>query len=206
MAPPPFRQVGGFSSLLPQKETTFYQRVYFKEMPNPIQPGIGAMFPIELTIMNLAVERNQVLVLRSAEFKAFQHSGIGVDDFEVVAPSRTTGTLGFSLLIGNQGLTNFNTNSAPVPQGAVLASLGNSGAAGTVGVSPGEGRIYPFSGSILPPVGQNFAAYASPNSEIKATVAIFREPNIDLRFFSVELSGWLVNESNAAALLRSLIV
>jgi hypothetical protein len=51
---------------------------------------------------------------------------------------------------------------------------------------------------------ENYAGYAMPGEQIKASVVVFRPPPFDMRFFSVELSGWLANEDDLQRILDDL--
>lgn len=202
----PIRIVGGFSSQLPGRTRIFFQRVYFAQMPHPIQKGAGNPFPFPIPVATIAAPSQQCITLRSAAFRVFQHSGIGVDDYIEVSPSRAASTFGFSIRVGNRGLTDFNTNVSPDPgvSPAVQSGPGNF-SAGRASVSPGDGRLYPFAGLVTPALGADpFASYVRPGEEILASVTVLREPNFDVRFFSVELSGWLANEDELEKMISRL--
>jgi hypothetical protein len=199
----PIRIVHGFSSQLPGRTRIFFQRVYFAQMPHPIQKGAGNPFPFPIPVATIEAPSQQCIILRAASFKVFKHSGIGVDDFIEVNPSRAASTFGFSVRVGNRGLTDFNTNVSPdpgntAPVQAVKAGSGRS-------LSPGDGRLYPFAGLITPSLGSDpFASYVRPSEQIFASVTVLREPNYDVRFFSVELSGWLANEDELEKMINRL--
>lgn len=200
----PIRIVGGFSSQLPGRTRIFFQRVYFAQMPHPIQKGAGNPFPFPISVATIEAPAQQCITLRSAAFRVFQHSGIGVDDYIEVSPSRAASTFGFSIRVGNRGLTDFNTNVSPDP-GATLAVSSPNAVGGRVSVSPGDGRLYPFAGLVTPALGADpFASYVRPSEQIQASVTVLREPNFDVRFFSVELSGWLANEDELEKMINRL--
>jgi len=196
----PIRIVHGFSSQLPGRTRIFFQRVYFAQMPHPIQKGVGNPFPFPIPVATIEAPSHQCIVLRAASFKVFKHSGIGVDDFIEVDPSRAASTFGFSIRIGNRGLTDFNTNTSPDPGNTVLVQSGPGRS-----LSPGDGRLYPFAGLVTPSLGSDpFASYVRPSEQIFASVTVLREPNYDVRFFSVELSGWLANEDELEKMINRL--
>lgn len=201
----PIRIVGGFSSQLPGRTRIFFQRVYFAQMPHPIQRGAGNPFPFPIPVATIEAPSQQCIILRAAAFKVFQHSGIGVDDYVEVNPSRAASTFGFSVRVGNRGLTDFNTNVSPDPgivQPVVTAPKAGVGAAA---LGPGDGRLYPFAGLITPHLSTDpFASYIRPGEQIFASVTVLREPNFDVRFFSVELSGWLANEDELEKMINKL--
>lgn len=204
--PTAVRVVKGFSQSLPGRTRIFFQRVYFAQMPHPIQKGLGNPFPIALPVATIEAPAQQCIVLRAAAFRVFQHSGIGVDDFIEAAPSRSASTFGFAVRIGNRGMTDFNTNNSPIPgvNGPVTGG-GNIPKAGTASLSPGDGRLYPFAGPITPHLPTDpFASYVRPADQIFASVTVLREPNFDVRFFSVELSGWLVPEAEMDRMINAL--
>lgn len=206
----PVRIVHGFTSGLPGRDRLFFQRIYFAEMPRPIQRAPGNAYPHPITVATIEAPKNQCIVLRAAAFRVFQHSGIGVNDFVETPPSRTVSYFGFELRIGNRSLTDFNTNISPIP--TVPVGIGNGGgnnnqaqANAQANLSPGTGQFYPFSGIVTPNLGgEPFASYVRPGDQIVAKLSILREPNFDVRFFSVELSGWLANEADLDRMVNML--
>jgi hypothetical protein len=201
------RIVHGFTQSLPGRSRIFFQRVYFVGMPRPIQKGLGNPYPLSIPIATIEAPTQQCIVLRAAAFKVFQHSGIGIDDFIETVPTRAASTFGFAVRIGNRGMTDFNTNNSPDPgqASAVISSNAKSGAGGRAALSPGDGRLYPFAGPITPQlVTDPFASYVRPGEQILASVTVLREPNYDVRFFSVELSGWLSSEAEMDKIINSL--
>lgn len=202
----PIRIVGGFSSQLPGRTRIFFQRVYFAQMPHPIQKGVGNPFPFPIPVATIEAPSQQCIILRAAAFKVFQHSGIGVDDYVEVNPSRAASTFGFSVRVGNRGLTDFNTNVSPDPGNvSPVVPIGNQLTGQAAALSPGDGRLYPFAGLITPHLSTDpFASYIRPGEQIFASVTVLREPNFDVRFFSVELSGWLANEDELEKMINKL--
>jgi len=200
----PIRIVHGFTSQLPGRSRIFFQRVYFAQMPHPIQKGTGNPFPFAMPVATIEAPKQQCVILRAAAFKVFQHSGIGVDDYIETPPSRSASTFGFSVRVGNRGLTDYNTNVSPDPGQVAPVASGNQGV-GQAALSPGDGRLYPFSGTITPHLGTDpFASYIRPGEQIMASVTVLREPNFDVRFFSVELSGWLAGEAELDKMINAL--
>lgn len=204
--PTPIRIVGGFSSQLPGRTRIFFQRVYFAQMPHPIQKGAGNPFPFPIPVATIEAPTQQCIILRAAAFKVFKHSGIGVDDYIEVSPSRAASTFGFSIRVGNRGLTDFNTNVSPDPGNVQPVTVVSPKAGvGAAALSPGDGRLYPFAGLVTPALGSDpFASYVRPSEQILASVTVLREPNFDVRFFSVELSGWLANEDELEKMINRL--
>jgi hypothetical protein len=201
----PIRIVGGFSSQLPGRTRIFFQRVYFAQMPHPIQVGVGNPFPFPIPVATIEAPAQQCIILRAAAFKVFQHSGIGIDDYIEVSPSRAASTFGFSIRVGNRGLTDFNTNASPDPGQVSPVVAGPKAGVGSAALGPGDGRLYPFAGLVTPVLGNDpFASYVRPSEQILASVTVLREPNFDVRFFSVELSGWLANEDELEKMINRL--
>ena len=201
----PIRIVHGFTSQLPGRSRIFFQRVYFAQMPHPIQKGLGNPFPISLPVATILAPQQQCIVLRAAAFKVFQHSGIGIDDYVETLPSRSASTFGFAVRVGNRGLTDYNTNVSPDPGNAGAVTVGGAKAGVGASLSPGDGRLYPFSGLITPHLGSDpFASYIRPGEQINASVTVLREPNFDVRFFSLELSGWLAEEKELERMINAL--
>lgn len=188
----------GFLTTLPGRSRLFFERVFFAPKPVPIQQAGIAPFPREIPIARIEAPREQVIVLKSVAFQAYEHSGIGVEDIIAVPPSRTATYIGFKFLVGNRGLTDFMTNvpAAGVPVGLVPVQ------GAPVAPRAGQGNIFPFSGEATPKTSQdNWAAYAMPGSPIVASAVLFRPTNFDLRLFSVSISGWLANETEFQAII-----
>lgn len=201
----PIRIVHGFTSQLPGRSRIFFQRVYFAQMPHPIQKGLGNPYPISLPVATIEAPKQQCVILRAAAFRVFQHSGIGIDDFIETAPSRSASTFGFSVRVGGRGMTDYNTNVSPDPGQSSAVTSGQKLGINTAGLTPGDGRLYPFAGIITPHLGADpFASYIRPSEQIYASVTVLREPNFDVRFFSVELSGWLAEEAELDRMINSL--
>lgn len=199
------RIVNGFSAALPGRTRLFFQRVYFTAFPSPLIAAPGSPFPKPVDIATIEAPKQQGIVLRTAAFKVYQHTGIGLDDISEVAPSRTAGYFGFDLRIGNRGISDFNTNLVPAPGATAIPVVGgNSPGTSTISTGPGGGQVYPFSGVFTPQGDSTFATYARPGDQIKARAFILRPPNYDARLFSVELQGWLANESELDRMVNML--
>jgi hypothetical protein len=108
--------------------------------------------------------------------------------------------------VGNRGLTDYNTNVSPDPgQTAAVQSGAKLLGLNSAGLTPGDGRLYPFAGIVTPHLGADpFASYIRPSEQIYASVTVLREPNFDVRFFSVELSGWLADEAELDRMINAL--
>lgn len=197
------RIVNGFTAALPGRSRLFFQRVYFAPYPVPLIAAPGSPFPKPVDVATIEAPTQQGIVLRTAGFRVYQHTGIGLDDISEVPPSRTAGYFGFDLRIGNRGISDFNTNLVPAgfqPIPVVGANVKLS----TISTGPGGGQIYPFSGTLTPQGDSTYATYARPGDLIKARVFILRPPNYDVRLFSVELQGWLANESELDRMVNML--
>lgn len=195
------RIVNGFSFSLPGRTRLFFNRVYFASYPNPVLVAPGQPFPRPVPIATIEAPKEQAIVIRTASFGVYEHSGIGVDDLVETPPSRTASYFGFDLRIGNRGITDFNTNLVPQPA-ANLPPTGGQGLVASVGQSGGQ--LYPFSGMFTPDGDGTFATYARPGDQIQARIFILRPPNYDVRLFSVKIQGWLANESDLDRMLNML--
>lgn len=201
----PSRLVNGFTAFMPGRSRLFFQRNFFADYPRPIQQGGAAPFPRQITIATIEAPQRQSIVLRTVAFQAYQNTGIGIEDFSAIPSGRAVGTLGFQFLVGNRGLTDFATN---LPGRGVPVSYGTAGVGqGGAGIAPiaGQGSVHQRTGPITPVrTNENYAGYAMPGDELKASVIVFRPPPFDLRFFSVELSGWLANEDDLQEIIDRL--
>jgi hypothetical protein len=199
---PPSRLVDGFQLGLPTLSRSFFQRDFWTVYPRPIFVAGTTPFPRQLTVVRFRVPGSQVLVIRDVAFHVYQHSGIGVDDIVAVPSSRVPGTFAFKFTVGNRDMTNYATTLPGTPNaGALTPEI-----AGIVVPRTPDGNLYSKTGSITPKVpNQVFAAYGRPNDEIVAQVYVLRNPNFDTRAFSVEVSGWLANETNFEGMMRKLV-
>jgi hypothetical protein len=198
----PVRIVNGFTSTLPGRTRLFFQRQFFASYPRPIQVAGLPTFPRDVNIAQIEAPRQQGIIIRQVAFKAYQHSGIGVDDIVEVAPSRAKTYLGFKFNLGNRGMTDFSTN---LPGTGVPIVLPGPQTAGGVAPRAGQGNTFQGTGVVTPNMpGENFAAYAMPGDTIQSTAVVIRPPNFDLRLFEVTISGWLASESLLQEILDSL--
>lgn len=197
----PVRLVGGFFSQLPTKSRLFFQRAFFASYPRPIQVAGTPPFPRAVPIARIQVPGDQVIVFRDVRFQAYMHSGGDVEDIVQVPESRVATYIGYQFSLGNQGLTDFGTN---LPTSGVPVVLTPTQGGATAPIS-GQGKTYPFSGSITPRVpGEQFAAYGRPGDLVQAEAVVLRPPNFDTRLFSVEMDGWIVNSMEMDKILDSL--
>lgn len=192
--PVPIHIANGFFASLPAASRLFFQRIYFSRYPRPIQAGQNAPFPRQVPIITLAAPKQQAIVLRAIRFRAFIHSGIGREDVVAVDPSRITATAGFRFLTGNQSISDYDTN---LTGSGVPRQVSQSGQQlGLAQPRAGGGNLFPFAGLLSPsePECGGFATYVWPGESIQASAVIFRPPDYDLRFFAVEMCGWITNE------------
>jgi hypothetical protein len=181
----------GFLANLPGRSRIFFQRQFFTSYPRPIQNGAATPFPRVVPIATIEAPKQQAIVIRSVVFRAYQHSGIGIEDLQAVPEGRGIGTLGFRFNVGNRGISDFMTN---LPGRGIPVVFGQQGAT-AVAPQSGQGTTYQGIGMITPPPsGDAFAKYAMPGDIIQSQAVIFRPPSFDLRVFRVDISGWLASE------------
>lgn len=200
--PVPIRIVNGFTFNLPGRSRLFFQRQFFASYPRPIQAAGLPPFPRNVNIATIQAPTHQGIVIREVAFRAYQHSGIGVEDIVELPPSRAKTYLGFKFNLGNRGLTDFQTN---LPGQGVPINL--PGPQGTFTTAPraGQGNVFQGTGTVTPNMpGENFAAYALPGDLIQSTAVVIRPPSFDLRLFEVEISGWLANETELQKIIDRL--
>jgi hypothetical protein len=201
-APVPTRIVHGFTTQLPGRSRRFWQRQFFANYPRPIQAAGGTPFPRSVTIASIEAPKRQSIVIREVAFKAYQHSGLGIEDLAELPRGRAIGTLGFTFTKGNQGLTDFSTNlpgtGLPVQYTAAQGATASAPRAG-------QGNTFQGTGVATPKNGPDpFASYAMPGDNLIASAVIFRPPSFDLRLFEVQISGWLAEEKELEAIIDSL--
>lgn len=202
MGAPPARLVYGFESLLPGRTRMFFQRQFVVNYPRPIQQAGPAPFPRTVPIVRIKAPNRQAIVLRSVAFNAYQHSGIGVEDLAEVPFGRSFATLGFSIKVGNRGLTDFFTN---LPGSGVPVVFSPIQAGQAAAPRSGQGIVRQGTGLSTPPAtGENWAAYVMPGEPIAADAIIFRPPSFDLRLMEVTMSGWLADEQEVEKIIDRL--
>lgn len=196
----PVRVVQGFLANLPSRTRIFFERQFFANAPDPIQPAGASPFPRRVAIATIVAPKNQAIVLKGVSFNAYQASGIAVESISEVPSGRTVGTLAFGFSVGNRGLTDFQTNlpgtGTPVSYSTVNVV---QGAGAAVGPRAGQGSLHQGTGSIAPE--SNWAAYVRPGEQIQAFAMVFRNPDFELRLLEVKMSGWLAAEKELDAIL-----
>lgn len=198
----PVRITNGFTQVLPGRTRLFFSRQYFATYPRPIQQGNILPFPRTINVAKIQAPERQCIVMRRVNFRAYIHSGIGIDDISELATGRGVGTLGFKFAMGNRGITDFQTN---LPNTGVPIAFSTAQAFGPVGMNAGQGSTRQGAGPVSPNTpGEAFAAYARPKDLIQADCVIMRPPSFDLRFVSVEMEGWLAEEKELDSILDSL--
>lgn len=170
--------------------------MYFAPYPAAVQVGGGPPFPVPIPIAQIQAPLRQVIVLQQANFKVYQAVPIGLNNIVEVEPSRTATYFGFTLQLGNRGLTDYNSNING--RGAPVNFGGNAGT--SLPPQPGSSSFYPFSGPAFPI--QNFAAYARPSDLISAVAIVLQAPQYETRLFSVELGGYLLEEAHFDRILQ----
>jgi hypothetical protein len=200
----PLRVVEDFAARIPGRSLRFFQRQYFVDYPRPIQQSGTAPFPRRVRIAELKLPDRQSLVLRSVSFQAYQHSGIGIDDLDVVPAGRAVGTLGFEFKMGNQGLMDYQSNQ---PGSGVVAQYSLPQSFGPTAPRVTQGGIIQGLGKATPGVEANqlnWAAYGMPGQLITADAVVFRPPSYDVRVFEVSFGGWLMEQTLLEKLIDSL--
>lgn len=201
-APVPVRIVHGFTTQLPGRSRRFFKRQFFANYPRPVQQAAGSPFPRKIPIAAIEAPRQQSIVIRRVAFRAYQHSGIGLEDLAEVPQGRAIGTLGFSFLVGNQTMSDFATN---LPGVGIPVQYSPSQGGQAAAPRAGQGSTFQGVGSITPDNGPDpFAAYAMPGESLVASATIFRPPSYDLRLFEVSIEGWLAEQSELEKVIDSL--
>lgn len=200
--PVPVRIVQGFTTQLPGRSLRFFQRQFFSTYPRPIQVAPLSPFPRDVLIAEIKAPDRQSIVIREVQFNAYMHSGIGIEDLAEVPRGRTVGTLGFSFSLGNQGMTDFQTN---LPGRGIPVLYTPAQGPNATAPRAGQGNTHQGSGVITPQNGPDpFAAYAMPADAIVAKATVFRPPSFDLRLFEVRISGWLMEQHQLEKVINSL--
>lgn len=185
----PVRVTGGFFENLPPSALIFFNRTFVSRVPSPLQMGAAASpFPRQLQIVAFQVPARQVLVVKDVVFTGFQRSGIDPQDVAPVADKRLLGFVTYSFRISNSSPLDFATNV-----GGAATPGGQSEFAPIAGVNTFPTNAFPFGGSIKN-INPLFAAYARPAQNVVLSYTLLQPPRIDVRQFSAELSGYIMEE------------
>lgn len=198
----PVRIVAGFLANLPGRSRLFFQRQFFVSYPRPAQMGGFAPFPRTIPMVRIQAPEHQSIVVREVTFNAFQHSGIGIEDLAEVPYGRSVGTIGFSALLDNRAMLDFQTNlpgsGVPIDVSAIQGGVANAPVAGQGQIKQGVGPANP----ILPQ--ESFASYVMPKSSMAFNAIVFRPPSFDLRLFMVTVSGWVIEAKELETIIDHL--
>jgi hypothetical protein len=197
-----------FYQFLPPTNLKFLKRSYFVRVPRPLIPAITAapIFPRILPLMRIAVPQQQVLVIQDVVFTAYRNTNIDPLDYVALSPlenKRLFGFVGYNFSIGDRGLMDANTN--------IGSNTSTSGAPGSGGdiptgagslVTGGSSALYPYQGSVADNT-RGFSAYAMPQQIMAAAAVLLRPPPFELERFTIDLSGYLLNETDFNRLILS---
>lgn len=198
----PVRIVHGFTTRLPGRSRRFFQRNFFAAYPRPIQQAPGNPFPRDVVIAAIEAPARQSIVIRRVSFKAFENTGGQVEDYQQIPDSQTIGTYGFKFLLGNQNIADYITN---LPAATATGATFGGQISDVVAPRSGQGSVYQGTGIITPTQDADpFAAYAMPGAPIVASAVILRPPPQDVRFFEVNIEGWLAEEKELQSIIDSL--
>lgn len=183
------RLTQGFFASLPPNAVAYFDRQYVSDYPRPIQVGAGNAYPRLVSILELKVPENQVIVVRDGVFTSYQQNGLGIEDTVPIDNRRLLSFVGFSFDISNKGLTDSQNNlygsGGLLARQAVALGQGALSAAAQV-----PSTVKPYGGSIISGPAATFALYAMPQQVIRAAAWIVRPPPFEVRRFSFDLSGF----------------
>ena len=207
----PVRVVDAFYQFLPPKSLSFFKRTYSVRAPRPLIPSItvAPAFPRKLPIARIKVPSQQVLVFQDVVFTAYRNTNIDPLDYVPLSPlenKRLLGFVGYGFTVGDRSFFNANTNV-----GSLADSSGVPGSAGggdifsttLNGVVSGSSAIIPYQGSLAEGT-RGFAAYGRPGQTIDASAVFIRLPPFEVERFTVDFSGYLLNEAHFDKILSKI--
>lgn len=194
------RVVGGFFEQLPPSVLIFFNRTFVSRVPSPLQLGATTSpFPRQLRIVSFQVPVQQVLVVKDVVFTGFQRSGIDPQDVAPVADKRLVNFVTYTFLVSDRSPFDFATNV-----GGAATPGAQTEFVPIAGVNTLPTNAFPYGGSIKN-VNPNFATYARPGQQIILAYTLLQPPRIDIRQFSAELSGYIVEEKNFDLLMSKVV-
>jgi len=206
----PVSVVNAFYQFLPPKSLSFFKRSYFSKAPRPLiaSAGISPVFPRILPLARIKMPTQQVLVFQDIVFTAYRASNIDPNDYTPLTPfenKRLLGFVGYSFTIGGRSVADANTNV-----GSFASSGGAAGGGGDIPVpspanpvSSATSTYLPYQGSIAEGT-HGFAAYGMPGQVIEAAAVFLSPPPFEIGRFTVDISGYLLNETHYNELLGNL--
>jgi hypothetical protein len=204
--------VDAFYQFLPPKSLTFFKRSYAAFMPCPLIPAFAnatPAFPRIVPMSRITLPQQRVLVFQDVVFTAYRSTNIDPSDYAPLTPfenKRLLGFVGYNLTIGGRGIMDANTNI-----GSYAASTGSAGS-GSVPEFPIPGApalsssasstSLPYQGSLADGT-RGFAAYGMPGQVIEASAVLLRLPPFEISRFTVDISGYLLNETHYNRILEN---
>lgn len=196
----PVRVVGGFFETLPPSVLMFFNRTFMSRVPAVIQFGAGASpFPRQVQIVSFQVPARQVFVVRDVVFTGYQRSGIDPQDVTPVDPKRLVNFATYTFLVADRAPTDFATNVGGTATPSAVTEF-----IPITGNNTFPTNAYPFGGSIRDAY-PNFATYARPGQRILLAYTILQPFRIDIRQFSAEISGYIMEEVKFDKLLGGVV-
>lgn len=205
--------VDAFYQFLPPKSLTFFKRSYAGFMPRPLIASFGGAtpaFPRIVPLARILTPAQRVLVFQDVVFTAYRSTNVDPSDYTPLTPfenKRLLGFVGYNLSIGGRGIMDANTNI-----GSYAASSGSAGS-GSVPEFPVPGAAalassssstaLPYQGSLADGT-RGFAAYGMPGQSIDASAVLLRLPPFEISRFTVDISGYLLNETHYNKLMENM--
>lgn len=202
------RVTDAFYQFLPPKSLTFFKRSYLVAVPRPLIPsatGNSPAFPRILPIAKIQVPVQRVLVFQNVVFTAYRNSNIDPNDYVSLTPfenKRLLGYVGYNFMVGGRSF--FDANTGGIAGGTNTgAPSGGQGFPSSALVSNASSALFPYQGSLADGLG-GFAAYGMPGAVMEANAVLLRVPPFELERVTVDISGYLLNETQYNRLMENM--
>jgi len=206
----PVNVIGGFYQFLPPKSLSFFKRTYAARAPRPIitSASFGPNFPRIIPIARIEVPKQQVFVVQDVVFTAYRNSNIDPGDYAPLTPlenRRLLSFVGYSFTIGGRSFFDANSNIGNLSggSGAPSAAPFNFPSATPNNVVSASSALIPYQGSLSEGT-RGFSAYGRPQQVIEAGAVYLRPPPFEVERFSVDFSGYLLNETHFDSILGTI--
>ena len=197
----PVSVINAFYQFLPTQSLSFWKRSYFIRVPRPLIAsvlGSSPSFPRVLPIARIAVPKQRVLVFQDVVFTAYKNTNIDPLDYVPLSPlenKRLFGFVGYNFTVGGRSFFDANTNiGSNTSTSGVPGSGGDIPTGGGNLVTGGSSALIPYQGSMADGT-KGFSAYGRPAQVMEAAAVLLRVPPFEIERFTVDISGYTLNET-----------
>lgn len=194
---------GGFFADLPPPGVQFFDRVYERAFPKPLQTIAGGSFQKGYDLWSKREDEQRVLIIRDIAFTAFRNDTIGVGRPIPVAPGVLSDSIGWQFTIGERWQIDIKNNQQGVGS-PLQQQLGGGKGLGSTETNI-AGRFDPLGGSFARRYGANgkFTLYAQPNERLNAKFFVMVPPPVELLKMQFRINGFSIPQALWIAALQT---